>query len=99
MVTPAGVDGVLWQQAEALAAKAICVREADGACAYHREQAVLCLAAAFGVLQQATLDALADELGARYEKHRTEHDTHPGPYDEGYLDALDVAEQLARSAP
>ena len=44
-------------------------------------------------------DDLTDELGARYEKHRAAHATNPGPYDEGYLDALDVAEQLARDWP
>lgn len=42
---------------------------------------------------------LADEFGARYEKHRTDHAAAPGPYDEGYLDALDLAEQLARRHP
>lgn len=71
MTVPVGVDPVLWQQAVRTAGQVLCGHRFGGpghACAYHRERAAFALAAAFGVLQQATRQQIERETMDMAEK-------------------------------
>jgi len=66
MVTPAGVDLVLWQQAVEAAAGKICIEGHEGCLAKgeHLRQAQDALTAALPVLQQATGQQIADQIAS-----------------------------------